>query len=1347
MLNFAIKLISNDMGLSCSYIPKRNGKELKEFSKYRKELGYKKAAKIFTQTLSPTFQKDFKKYIHLNEQGVPTYDSVMKIPYIKKKIGAEILKEKDQKKFGVVNDTTKNYKMLLQDAYNYNRNSDNKDSFVAVVVPHGDGIRVEIRDNNDTNKKLFEDQYCTNALNERLVELLGIPGITVTELEGSERTNGYVDFSKAKDIANGFIGLINIAKGIKGQQALPEEVAHLLIGAFKDSPLIQRCLNQLAGNDKLLQEILGDKYQDYYEYYYTNPNHDKDGNEVPMEEAMAEEALGQVLRDNLIKESKEENGDNSNALNRLVKRLINWVKDIFKGKDPNDITKILNDINLNMSDLAKEFLNQDRKLTKEEIKESARQAKFHDLDSAITRALKLLKNAKEIERKKHKVLGGIIAKEARRRISKLEACLTDKEKIEGLMYYAQCAKKDLETAIDTLKDINDSTETAFREYMNILAIIDSYSSFINELHEVLTELDDDEATVILDGEELNIKNLWMQLNDRNRECVDIFNKKAITSFCDYLAPIYDKNPIRDKNGKVKSIRDVITGEQPDITAFDTWLATMGTSSNIILQMYDYIVKDAKGKAREKTIRDISDIRKLQEEGEKLGITSFEWAYEKDSEGHKTGYYITKYNRGQYEKDKKEFKEYLLKKYGKNPSGEAVKQMLQERNKWLHDHTESDVLGNYYPNDTYLNPEYAKLSQEKKDYLDKILDYKRNIEQLLPENKQDYTRAIQRRRSGTQRIIDAIKDPTKAYKSAKVDLQEAFSSAADDDLLYGESEESENSLYGESTKELRGFNGKEYMTLPILYTSRLKNPDTLSTDLLSDLTAYTYMANVYKSLTEVQAPLELGGRLISKDSFKKSDNKGFTEEVLNTMGKVTKNHISIGEGYNFGKKLSEFMECQVYGRYYKKDDILGKNTQKTLRWFQKLASMAYIGCNYLGGIANVATAVGMQNIEASAKEFFGPKELAKADKLYAEMMPAFIRELPERYKDNKLSLFDTLFNVKQDFKDKTHNVKLKSIVNRFFGQNWLFVQQGLGDHWIYNRTALAMALKEKVKVRGVETSVWDALEVVTDKNGYKRMQVKGGTTNLDGTPFKANDFAMKIAHINHTLVGVYNDEDMVAAQRVILGRLVLQMRQWIIPQMMRRFQKKRMVIAIGKEEEGYYRTVARLAKDIWKSGFQITAEWHKLTTDDKRNLARATTEIIQASMVWLLATGLASKHKDPDKIWAMKLAEYLAYREAHELGFLAAGPTMLSEGLQTLNDPFVVASATSKIAQVLLTTLNPMNWSMDDEDMIQTGKYKGHSYIYKRWMELPLPFISQWDQIDKFAEDLDTAGLYYKRGYK
>ena len=114
-------------------------------------------------------------------------------------------------------------------------------------------------------------------------------------LEQNEITNGYIDFSKASSIAEGFKGLINIANGIEGDIALSEEFSHLLIGIFRDQPLIQRSLRLLANSDELLQEALGDEYERNRDYYSEHPNYDEEGNEMTLNETLAEEALGKIL--------------------------------------------------------------------------------------------------------------------------------------------------------------------------------------------------------------------------------------------------------------------------------------------------------------------------------------------------------------------------------------------------------------------------------------------------------------------------------------------------------------------------------------------------------------------------------------------------------------------------------------------------------------------------------------------------------------------------------------------------------------------------------------------------------------------------------------------------------------------------------------------------------------------------------------------------------------------------------------------------------------------------------------------------------------------------------------------
>lgn len=75
---------------------------------------------------------------------------------------------------------------------------------------------------------------------------------------------GETNFNHAKSIADEFTGLIRIANNLEGGVALSEEFSHLLVGVYKDSPLIQRAINYLRNKDAA-REVLGDKFDEYYE--------------------------------------------------------------------------------------------------------------------------------------------------------------------------------------------------------------------------------------------------------------------------------------------------------------------------------------------------------------------------------------------------------------------------------------------------------------------------------------------------------------------------------------------------------------------------------------------------------------------------------------------------------------------------------------------------------------------------------------------------------------------------------------------------------------------------------------------------------------------------------------------------------------------------------------------------------------------------------------------------------------------------------------------------------------------------------------------------------------------------
>ena len=98
----------------------------------------------------------------------------------------------------------------------------------------------------------------------------------------------------------------------------------------------------------------------------------------------------------------------------------------------------------------------------------------------------------------------------------------------------------------------------------------------------------------------------------------------------------------------------------------------------------------------------------------------------------------------------------------------------------------------------------------------------------------------------------------------------------------------------------------------------------------------------------------------------------------------------------------------------------------------------------------------------------------------------------------------------------------------------------GEHWMQNRTSLALADAYKMKApNGKIVSLWDAMEVVPiDKNNKKagaKLQLKQGYTKADGSAFTQDDiikFSRRSAAINQRMHGIYNKADRSAVQRKI-----------------------------------------------------------------------------------------------------------------------------------------------------------------------------------------------------------------------
>lgn len=1317
----------------CTYVPSK-GKSL--FRELKKQFGYQTARGIFLRAINPEFIRDFKGTLSLDAEGVPTFESLMNNSFMKEFIGSRRIAEGLNKAYSPTEDTRENYGNLLESAYQFNTTNPQRDDFVATVEYVGDGrINVLVQPKTPEAVEKFKEQYSTQKLNDRLASIFQPLGITVGSLSQAEVNAGRVgltDFSVARDIANGFVSMIKVANNMEGATHLTEEFAHLIVGTFRNEPLVQRAINALLDHDGSIQEILGDDYEDTVNFY----NGDM--------ELVAEEAVGHILQKNLSSDA-----DNvKTPVPSLFKRMIDWVVKKFQGYKVDDVQAAIDNVDTLMSSLAEGILNGTRQITQKDIKASQREAQFNALSDRIDRNIEILRNAAKTETKRYKITKASRKKGAAETLVNtiLQYTAEDADTVEGLFHYAKHALGELRN-LEAQFQMSDSMtpKQKFGFLRSVRMYTQSYGSFIKALNDAIIEDESEDDNMFLqefelNGELVNIQEVLKELNNLSNQLAGRYTRMAMPAFAEFLKPFMGEEivvPFGKYAGTKMSVESLLSEAQSDISLMDRWLDSMADSADMLLQLFDAAVKKAKDTARLQTLDDIREIQKFREKAEGMGITDFDWMFERDDEGHKSGNYISEVNFAQFEKDLREFKASLEEKYGRNPTGEEAVLKMVERNDWLKTHAIS-MFGTPQPNPTmYRNRAYDRLTENQKTILSEFLALKDKFDAKLPKTRVARNKAIQMRKAGSQRLWESMTSPTTIFQNIKESITSSIFEKEDDDQIFGNAR---------AEKGLTDFAGNEFMTLPVLFTNRLQNPDELTDDVVGSLMSYAYMANQYEQMDNIIDPLEVGRVLVTEErKVRKTRGGNPLIEKFSTLDVDVANKIFTSRS-NIEDKLNDFFESQVYCKYLKDEgtfDVLGKKVSinKLTSVILKGSSLAQLGFNWLANLANVATGLGMQNIEAAAGQFFGPRELAKADAAYAKALGPMIAELGSRTKTNKLSLFFELFDIKQNFGKNIKNQK-KNWLQRLFGAEIAFLGQEAGDHWLYGRTAIAMAMRQKVLLDGKEMSLWDALQVegVNGSSTIKQLNYRD-ITDLEGNPFDVAKFSRKVAHINQTCFGIYNDDDANAANRVAMGRLLQQYRKWMKIQYNRRFQAAQGNLATDSWEEGYYRTVGRMLNQWIRGGVQLSEQWDNMTTEERANIRRAITEMVQFFAVWALANWIEWPD-DKKRPWALKLAEYSSKRLVHELGGFAPSTIMPKELLKTVKSPIPATTVIQNSFNLINSAIDPTDWV----DEIQSGPYKGMSTLEKNILKAPIPGVAQYRQIDKFIGDLDNSISYYARPY-
>ena len=428
-----------------------------------------------------------------------------------------------------------------------------------------------------------------------------------------------------------------------------------------------------------------------------------------------------------------------------------------------------------------------------------------------------------------------------------------------------------------------------------------------------------------------------------------FNNIAKPLFAEFLKPFLPDGFI-DKNGNKINIQDLLNVAEHDITWFDRWLDPMSDSSNLALQLINTAVSEQKSKTRDQTIADIRNIMNLMQKFESIGIRTFGWMFDVDSDGNKSGLYMSPIKYAEFQKDYKDELEYLEQKYGTDLSGDIAQKYNKELEEWREIHCVNAFSDkpnpNYYRNERYFDmrekePEKFKLFLE-------FIDMKRKLDDLHGIYIDDFA-AIQIRKDGFQRIADSSRSVSDLWENFKQMENERWLDAEDDDQIFGQ----------QTKKALIDFDGREFLKLPALYVMKLKNPNELSEDVFSTLIAYSYSAHNFYNMNKVIDALEVG-RDIIRENMEVVETRGGKQlfQSIKILDDISRQRVKKTES-NIIQRLNDYYESQVYGRYLKDHGTIGEtrlNTNKVVSRVLEWSSLAQLGFNFLANIANVATSI-------------------------------------------------------------------------------------------------------------------------------------------------------------------------------------------------------------------------------------------------------------------------------------------------------------------------------------------------------------------------------------------------------
>jgi hypothetical protein len=648
-----------------------------------------------------------------------------------------------------------------------------------------------------------------------------------------------------------------------------------------------------------------------------------------------------------------------------------------------------------------------------------------------------------------------------------------------------------------------------------------------------------------------------------------------------------------------------------------------------------------------------------------------------------------------------------------------------------------------PNATYRKP-FPDLTPAQMDYYYEVMQIKGELGTLLPEEARRHYQPPQIRRSAWDALKAAVKgkDKTAYWRVFKNGFGDLFTVREDDT----EFSSSGILIDGEELSTGRGdITGKEEKKVPIYYINTLADKRELMTDFSSALLHFASTAIQYNLTMEIRDTAEVLKMFIVSKEIDADENGKSKVEVWKEKGKIFVYSLTVGDKTMTNQLAEAMVESSIYGEQLNNSE----KAPKLAKLLLSANSLISLGVNVIGAASNVVTGEANALIEAGAGEFFNLKNYGVAQARMAQALIGIWQKTADVYTDTVENKDSLISNVFDPFSESFEDLQGANRYNYTFIEKLLSGLTGLPlyqvGEWLMRKSVMYAVLdNEKVLYKGKKISLYKALTTSKPEFGEAELKFKDGVTDLNGNPLTSinseyiENVRRKVRAANSSIHGAMNREDKGMIHRFLLGRAVMQFRQWMVA-----FYGKRFRITpywddnMKRMRRGYYINTAIQIKKIldlrqqsFKQNFINFWKDKEAMYDVKRVLYDVALMAIFHYLPLLLMGD------DDDKKELGKLEKnllYLVMRTESELksGNPFAFYDFVSNLEYIINNPLPQTRILGNLAYVVGGIVNG-----DVFEDIEDGKYKGENkYIHELTYNL-----APYKQVKRLYDDESLENL-------